>query len=47
MLQLTDKNKTTTREFTLIAEENHTVPISNEVMNFMHGLLMELFQDLQ
>ena len=24
-----DKNKTTTREFTLIAEENHTVPISN------------------
>jgi len=24
-----DKNKTTTREFTLITEENHTVPISN------------------
>ena len=25
---ITDKNKTTTRQFTLIVEENHTIPIS-------------------
>ena len=40
-----DKNNTTTRKFTLIVEENHTIPISTIGHDFMPGLLMELFQD--
>ncbi len=36
--------KTTTREFTLIVEENHTIPISTKSHVSIHGLLIEWCQ---